>query len=322
MGTFITTQYTVDSGDVNQRFLLTDNRADTNTLTVSVQNSSTDTTSATYTKTTDISQVTSTSINYFLQEVEAGLFEVYFGDGVLGTALSDGNIVILTYVVTNREDANISTFTNAAAIDTVVDVQVSTVEPASGGAFPESIDSIKFNAPLDYASQGRCVTAEDYKTFVKRFYPNTQAISVFGGESGSFDSSLGVVSTQEFGKVFISIKSTTANFIPQAEKERLVQDLSPFTVASITPVIVDPETIFLILMFRQRFNSNLTTLTSTALASKINDSLINFNKNSLQSFNSSFRHSQVTRLIDDTDDAINSNITKVVLGKVLYPYTK
>ena len=99
------------------------------------------------------------------------MFEVYFGDGVLGTALSDGNIVILTYVVTNREDANTTTFTNAAAIDTVVDVQVSTVEPASGGAFPESIDSIKFNAPLDYASQGRCVTAEDYKTFVKRFFP-------------------------------------------------------------------------------------------------------------------------------------------------------
>ena len=319
-GTFITTQYTVDSGDVNQRFLLTDNRADTNTLTVSVQNSSTDTTSATYTKTTDISQVTSTSKNYFLQEVEAGLFEVYFGDGVLGTALSDGNIVILTYVVTNREDANqATTFTNAAAIDTVVDVQVSTVEPASGGAFPESIDSIKFNAPLDYASQGRCVTVEDYKTFVKRFFPNTQAVSVFGGESGSFDSSLGVVSTQEFGKVFISIKSTTGNLIPQAEKERLVQDLSPFTVASITPVIVDPETIFLVLDVSARFNSNLTTLTSTALASKINDTLINFNKNNLQSFNSSFRHSQVTRLIDDTDDAITSNITKVVLAKFFTP---
>ena len=130
---------------------------------------------------------------------------------------------------------------------------------------------------------------------------------------------MGVVSTQEFGKVFISIKSTTGNFIPQAEKERLVQDLSPFTVASITPVIVDPETIFLVLDVSARFNSNLTTLTSTALASKINDTLINFNKNNLQSFNSSFRHSQVTRLIDDTDDAITSNITKVVLAKFFTP---
>ena len=131
--------------------------------------------------------------------------------------------------MTNRKDANTaSVFTNAAAIDTVVDIQVSLVEPASGGAFPESIDSIKFNAPLDFASQGRCVTAEDYKVFVKRFYPNTEAVSIFGGESGSFDPVLGVSSVQEFGKVFISIKSTTGNFIPQVEKRRLVERLSPF----------------------------------------------------------------------------------------------
>ena len=319
-GTFITTQYTVDSSDVDQRFVLTNNRADTNTLTVTVQTSATDTSSTTYTKTTDISQVTSTSANYFLQEVENGLFEVYFGDGILGKSISDGNIVVLTYVVTNRTDANTATtFSNAAAIDTVVDVQVSTVEPASGGAFPESVDSIKFNAPLDYAAQGRCVTAEDYKLFVKRFYPNTQAVSIFGGESGSFDPTLGVSSVQEFGKVFISIKSTTGNFVPEIEKRRLVEDLAPFTVASITPVIVDPETLFLILDVSARFNSNLTTLTSDDLQSTITNTLTNFNNNSLKSFNSAFRHSQVTRLIDDSDTSITSNITRVVMGKFFTP---
>ena len=319
-GTFITTQYTVDSSDVDQRFVLTNNRADTNTLTVTVQTSATDTSSTTYTKTTDISQVTSTSANYFLQEVENGLFEVYFGDGILGKSISDGNIVVLTYVVTNRTDANTATsFSNAAAIDTVVDVQVFTVEPASGGAFPESVDSIKFNAPLDYAAQGRCVTAEDYKLFVKRFYPNTQAVSIFGGESGSFDPTLGVSSVQEFGKVFISIKSTTGNFVPEIEKRRLVEDLSPFTVASITPVIVDPETLYLILDVSARFNSNLTTLTSDDLQGTITNTLTNFNNNSLKSFNSAFRHSQVTKLIDDSDTSLTSNITRVVLGKFFTP---
>ena len=299
---------------------MTNNRADTNTLTVTVQTSATDTSSTTYTKTTDISQVTSTSANYFLQEVENGLFEVYFGDGILGKSISDGNIVVLTYVVTNRTDANTATtFSNAAAIDTVVDVQVSTVEPASGGAFPESVDSIKFNAPLDYAAQGRCVTAEDYKLFVKRFYPNTEAVSIFGGESGSFDPTLGVSSVQEFGKVFISIKSTTGNFVPEIEKRRLVEDLSPFTVASITPVIVDPETLYLILDVSARFNSNLTTLTSDDLQGTITNTLTNFNNNSLKSFNSAFRHSQVTKLIDDSDTSITSNITKVVLGKFFTP---
>ena len=319
-GTFITTQYIVDSGDVDQRFILTDNRADTTTLKVAVQTSSSNTSSTTYTKTTDISQVNATSANFFLQEVENGLFEVYFGDGVLGQSLSDGNIVVLTYVVTNRKDANTaSVFTNAAAIDTVIDVQVSTVSPASGGAFPESVDSIKFNAPLDFASQGRCVTAEDYKVFVKRFYPNTEAVSIFGGESGSFDPVLGVSSVQEFGKVFISIKSTTGNFIPQVEKRRLVERLSPFTVASITPVIVDPETLFLILDVSSTFNPNLTTLTSNDLESVIVNSLTNFNNNNLKTFNSAFRHSQVTKLIDDSDTSLTSNVTKVVMGKFFTP---
>ena len=99
---------------------------------------------------------------------------MYFGDGVVGKALSSGNIVVLTYVVTNGAAANTaSVFSNAAAIDTVVSVSVETVSEASGGAAAETIASIKFNAPLDYASQGRCVTAEDYKTFVRQYYPNT-----------------------------------------------------------------------------------------------------------------------------------------------------
>ena len=142
-GTFITTRYTVNSSDIDQRFLLTDNRADTSTLTVKVQTSSTDTTTNTFTEATDITQVSATSNVYFLQEVEAGLFEIYFGDGVIGTALSDDNIVILTYVVSNKSVANgASIFTNAAAIATVTDVAVATVAVSSAGAEPETLQSI------------------------------------------------------------------------------------------------------------------------------------------------------------------------------------
>ena len=185
-GTYITTRYTVDSSDVDQRFLLSDNRADTNTLTVKVQNSSSDTTVNTYIQATDITQVKTDSKVYFLQEVEAGKFEVYFGDGVIGTALSDDNIVILTYIVTNKSEANgAAVFVNSATIATITDVAVATVSAASAGSEPESLQSIKYNAPLDYASQGRCVTAEDYKLYAKKLFPNAQAVSVFGGESGS-----------------------------------------------------------------------------------------------------------------------------------------
>jgi len=319
-GTFVKTQFVVSSTDVDQRFIISNNRADTTTLTVKVQTSTADTTTTTFTKTTDISQVTPTSTNYFLQEVEAGKYEVYFGDGVIGKGLSDGNLVILTYVVTNKGVANTaSSFTNSQAISSVTNVQVATVESASGGAETETIQSIKFNAPLDYASQGRCVTAEDYKVFVKRFYPNTQAVSIFGGESGSFDPVLGVSSVQEFGKVFISITSTTGNNLTVTEKSRLVRDLAPFTVASITPVIVDPDTVFIILNVAARYNSNLTTETADSLQNIITNELITFNNNNLKSFNSAFRHSQITSLIDDSDSSIISNITKVIMGKFFTP---
>ena len=124
---------------------------------------------------------------------------------------------------------------------------MATVGAASAGSERESLQSIKYNAPLSYASQGRCVTAEDYKVYTKRYFPNTQSVSVFGGESGSYDSSLGAVSTPEYGKVFISIKSTTGNNLTPTEKTTLIGNLAPFTVASITPVIVDPQTTRLIL---------------------------------------------------------------------------
>jgi hypothetical protein len=319
-GTFITTRYTVDSSDIDQRFVLTDNRADTSTLIVKVQTSSTDSSSNTFTEATDITQVAGGSNVYFLQEVEAGLFEIYFGDGIIGTALSDDNIVILTYVVSNKAAANGATlFSNAAAIASVTDISVATSAIASAGAAPESLSSIKYNAPLDYASQGRCVTSEDYKVFAKKYFPNTQAVQVFGGEAGSFDTSLGVVDTPEYGKVFISIKSTTGNSLTATEKAQLITDLAPFTVASITPVIVDVQTTKLILQVTFKFDSSKTTETSTSLASAISSTLVNFNSDTLGQFEGVFRHSKVTGLIDDTDTSITGNITNVTMAHDLTP---
>ena len=155
-GTFVTSRFTVDTKDVEQRFLISDNRVDTRTLTVKVQNSSSDSTTTTYTLADDIAAVTSTSNVYFLQEVEVGKFEVYFGDGVLGKGLSDDNIVILQYVVSNKSQGNgATTFTSAGAIDSITDVGITTIQSSIGGSEPESIESIKLNAPLDYSSQGK-----------------------------------------------------------------------------------------------------------------------------------------------------------------------
>ena len=321
-GTFVTTRYTVDTSDVDQRFLLRDNRADTTTLTIKVQTSSSDTTTATYTEATDITQVATDSKVYFLQEVEAGRFEVYFGDGIVGIALSDDNIVIMTYVVSNKSDANgAAIFKNSGAIASITDVAVATVSSASGGSEAETIKSIKYNAPLDYAAQGRCVTAEDYKVYAKKLFPKTQSVSVFGGESGSFDSRLGVVSTAEYGKVFISIKSTTGLELTSAEKTNLVKDLAPYTIASTTPVIVDPTTTFLILNTIFKFDTSATTSTAAELESLVSTTLQNYNTSDLEQFEGLFRHSKVLALIDNTDTSIMSNTTNITLAQKFTPTT-
>jgi len=300
--------------------MLTDVRADTTTLTVKVQNSATDTTTTTYTKATDITQLSSTSTVYFLQEVEGGKFEIYFGDGATSKAVEDGNIVVLSYVITNKTAANgAAAFSSPATIDGVTDITVTTVANAVGGGEPETISSIKLNAPLDYAAQGRAVTAEDYKVYVRKLFNNTQAVSVWGGEDGSFDTSTGVSSTPEYGKVFISVKSTTGINLTTTQKENLVKDLNNYKVASITPVIVDPETTVLILNVTFNYNSSATTLGKADLETAVVSNLRSYSANSLNNFNSPFRYSELTGLIDDADNSILNNTTTVTMGKFFTP---
>ncbi len=161
--------------------------------------------------------------------------------------------------------------------------------------------------------------AEDYKVYVKRFFTNTQSVQIFGGEAGSFDTSLGVVDTPEYGKVFISIKSTTGNNLTATEKIQLVTDLAKFTVASITPVVVDPQTTKLILQTTFQFDSSKTTETASTLATKVSDALVTYNSDTLGQFEGMFRHSKVTGLIDDADTSITGNITNVTLAHDLTP---
>tara|TARA_Y100001963_G_scaffold160176_1_gene268650 strand:- start:20764 stop:22668 length:1905 start_codon:yes stop_codon:yes gene_type:complete len=319
-GTRVSSKYTVDSTNLDQKFLLADKGADTKTLRVSVQNSASDTTLTTFTKTTDITQVTGTSDSFFLEEHTDGRYEVYFGDGVVGKKLDDGNIVILTYVVTNSYEANGATsFTNSGAIDGVTDITTTIIDNSSGGSDAEGISSIKLRAPLDFASQGRCVTTEDYKLYAKKLYPNTKAVSVWGGESGSFDPAIGVVSTAAYGKVFISIKSTTGVNLTDTEKNALISQLDRYKVASITPVIVDPETTEIVLETKFKFNSNLTTKLKSELESDILSRLQNHNTNTLQQFASVFRYSAVSKLIDDSNPAVLNNITTVRMSKSFTP---
>ena len=314
-GTYVTNKYIASPSDVDQKFTIPSNRVDTSTLTVKVQDSATDTDTNTYTLATDITQITDTSTVYFLKEVENGEFEVEFGDGVIGKGLSEGNVVILQYVVTNKDEANgASSFTAPSAISGVTDITVATVSNAAGGGEAESLASIKYNAPLDYATQGRAVTGSDYKVKVKDLFPAATTIQVWGGEDGNASSS-----TAEYGKVFISIKQSSGANLTTTQKTNIVDGLKKLKVASVTPVIVDPETTFIFVTTRFKYDSSETTKDVSDLVSDVTTTLQNFNTSELNKFDTVFRYSKVVALIDGTNKAIDSNITTIQLAQKFTP---
>jgi hypothetical protein len=310
-GTLVTFKYTVDTTDVDQKFIIQSPLADTSTLVVKVQTSSNDTTTSTYTLATSLAEVQSTSKVYFLQEIEEGKFEVYFGDDVIGAKLSDGNIVILEYIVSNIDAANgASTFTPAATVGGFSDITVTTNSNAQGGTQAETKESVRFNAPLQYTAQNRAVTTSDYESLVRSIYPNAQSVSAWGGEDDE---------TPVYGKVIIAIKAASGSTLTNATKQSIVTQLKKYNVASVTPEIVDPETTSILLTSTVKYDEKLTTKTATTLKSDVVSTLTDFNTDTLQKFDSVFRYSKVTGLIDDTDTSIISNITTVKIRKNFTP---
>ena len=310
-GSSVTYKYTVDSSDPDQRFVINSARADTSTLKVKVQNSISDSTTATYNLATGYTGLDNTSKVYFIQEVEDNKFEVYFGDGVIGKSLDDGNIVILEYIVTNKTEANgASTFTLSGSVGGFSDVTISTNSSAQGGSDGQSKESIRFNAPLQYARQDRAVTTSDYETLVQELYPNAQSVSAWGGEDDE---------TPVYGVVKIAIKAASGSTLTNATKESIVTQLQKYNVASVRPVIVDPETTSIILTSNVKYDERATTKTADTLKSEITTAITNYNTSTLQKFDSIFRHSKVTGLIDDTDTSILSNVTSLKIRKTFTP---
>ncbi|QZI94440.1 baseplate wedge subunit [Methylophilales phage Melnitz EXVC044M] len=309
-GTLVTAKYTVDSANLDKKYMVTDARADTTTLKVSVQNSVSDTTLTTYSLATDISQVTKTSDVYFLQEVEDGKFEVYFGDGVVGSKPTDGNIVILEYIVTNKDKANGASVFSGTSVGGESDITVATLVSASGGAEPETMESIKYNAPLDYSSQGRAVTTQDYKTIVPQVYADTKAIQVWGGEDNN---------PPRYGQVYLAIKTQSGINLTQAQKDSIVKLLDGYNIASVRPTIVDPETTKLRLTSNVKFDSKSTTNTATSIETIVTNVLTTYNNSDLQNFDGVFRFSKLSRLIDASDNSILSNITTLKIEKTIKP---
>jgi hypothetical protein len=310
-GTLVTFKYTVDSNDTDQRFVIPSTKADTSTLKVSVQNSAVDTTKSTYTFASSYSNVDRTTKAYFLQEVEDGKFEVYFGDGITGAKVNDGNIVILEYIVSNTTESNgANSFTLSGNIGGFTDVTITTNSASQGGANSETSDSIKFNAPLAYAAQNRAVTTSDYEVFVRNLYPNALSVSAWGGEDDE---------TPIYGVVKISIKPLSGSTLTTATKADIVSQLKKFNVASVRPEIVDPDITNVILNSTVRYDAKATIKTAETLKSQVITAVTNYNTNTLQRFDGVFRYSKVSGIIDNVDESIVSNITTVKMRKNFTP---
>ena len=310
-GTLVTFKYTYDVNDTDQKFVIPSSLADTSTLKVIVQNSNTDTTQAVYSLAGGYNSVASDTKAYFIQEGSSNKYEVYFGDGVTGKKLEDGNIIILEYVITNTINSNgASKFALSGNVGGYTNVTITTESNSSGGAIAETNDSIKFNAPLQYGAQDRAVTATDYETLVKSIYPNALSVSAWGGEDDE---------TPQYGVVNISIKAKSGTTITDTTKADIVTQLKPYNVASVRPIIKDPETTSVLITSNVKYDAKATAKTADTIKADVIDKLITYNASTLQKFDSVFRYSKVTGLIDETDDSILSNITTIKIRKSFSP---
>ena len=309
-GTLVTAKYTVDNANLEKRYLVTDNRADTTTLSVKIQTSASDLTTRTHALATDITQAGNQAEVFFLQEVEDGRFEVYFGDGIVGKKPEDGNIVILEYIVTNKTAANGASRFSATSVGGVSDVTVATLVESRGGAEPETIESIKFNAPLDFASQGRAVTSRDYKTILPQLYADIKAIQVWGGEDND---------PPRYGQVYISIKTNSGVILTASQKNNIEGLLSKYNIASVRPTIVDPEVTKVRLTTSVKYDTKSTTKAAETIATDVRNAMVAYNNSDLQNFDGVFRYSKLSRLIDAADSSILSNITTLKIEKTFKP---
>ena len=306
-GTLIDNKYTVDTTNADQRFLIQNDLADTTSLKVTVQNSSSDSTTSTYTLATDLADITSTSKIYYLEGAEDNQYEVKFGDGILGAALSTGNIVTLSYIVTNAEESNgASSFSLSGTLGGFSNVTITTATNSANGAQPETPDSIRFNAPKQYASQNRTVTTNDYASKVKQIYTNAQSVQVWGGEDNS---------TPVYGRVYISIKPVSGATLTEAKKTDIITQLKDFNVARGTPVIQDPETTSLQLSVDVKYDAKSTTRSSDSIKALVSSAITTFNTDNLGQFDGLFRHSKFIETINKVDTSILSNITTVKMHK-------
>ena len=322
-GVLVDKSWTYNTEGKKQRFILDNPYIDTTTLSVTVKPSKTTGTATTYTLYKNLEGLDSTSEVYFLQEVEDGRYEVYFGDGIYGKQLAAENIISVQYLTTNGSRANyagrndIERFKLLTSINdsnaqstTASSVTISVNGYATSGTLPESVSSIKFNAPLSFAAQDRAVTANDYKNILLTNYGNIRAVKVWGGKPQIGMKFSGL--QERSGSVYICILPKHGTFLPAVTKNYILKSiLAPYKVIGMRNEIIDPNFIKLLSSVEIIYNPTVTEIPAAALEKKILKSVKKYAMSDLEVFDGKYRHSVLQSVLNDADPSIVS-VTNLV----------
>ena len=309
-----TLTFSVDSNDI-QRFIIPDPDVDTSTIKVNVYDTFDSGVSTAFNLFTEFSKVDSRSAVYFLTENSDGLYQITFGEGTIGKKLNPFNKIEIEYISTDGVVANnIQTFTYLGGVPAGAPItgtaKITTRLKAQGGAEKESIQSIKYNAPLSFIAQNRAVTSEDYKGIISEKFSTVRDVSVWGGEENT---------VPDFGKVYISCrpKDTQVTTLTGPQKTEILDYLEQKKVLSIKPKLVDPVYTYLYFTVYFKYNTTLTSLTQAGLGTKVRNTIDSFRQTDLENFDGIFRFTQFTNLIDETDMAILNNTIRTYAYKNL-----
>ena len=309
-------------GSLDQRFILNNAFIDTSTLSVFIKTTASELIKGVeYELSENIFDVDKNSRIYFLQEVQDERYELIFGDGLIGKKLGsdgDGTYINAKYIVTGGKDGNGATnFSFSGTLETentqVINpgiITVTTNQPSQNGSDIESLDSIKYYAPKLYSSQYRAVTSRDYEAIIKRIYPDTESVSIVGGEE---------LDPPQFGTVQVSIKPKNGSFVSDFNKSIILSELKKYSVSGINQKLVDLKILYVELDSAVYFNDSQTSSPDT-LKTRVTNSLTQYSKSlDLNKFGGRIKYSKIQQVIDNTDTSITSNITKVIIRRDLKP---
>lgn len=307
--------FIVDEGtNPTYTFKIPEVNVDTTSLVVAIQESSSNNYTTIYNPSSSFLTLDSASTVYFLQEGLNGFFEIYFGDGVLGKKLTDGNIVRLSYIITQgTSSAGANNFVLMDTIGGYSNTAIVSLTSASQGSTKESISSIKFQAPKSYAAQGRAVTKEDYITVVQqnKLGYAFDAVNVWGGQEND---------PPVYGQVFIAVKPTGGYLLTETQKLKLINDvIKPISLMTVEPTIVDPDFTYIQITANVLYDAKKTSLSSAQIRDAVKTAINNYAKQTLNTFNSTFNSSEFNNVIKSVSNSILANEINIKLQKKFYP---